>query len=115
MDVYDWRSFPREQMNPAFARQVIHGEHITVARVYLNKGCQVPEHRHPNEQMSMCVEGRLRFVLAGEEVVLGPGQNLLIPPDVPHSAEALEDAIAIDVFSPAREDWKRGDDAYLRG
>jgi quercetin dioxygenase-like cupin family protein len=39
---------------------------------------------------------------------------LRIPSGVPHSAEALEDSIAVDLFSPPREDWKRGDDSYLR-
>jgi len=33
---------------------------------------------------------------------------------VPHSVEALEDCVALDLFSPRREDWLRGDDAYLR-
>jgi hypothetical protein len=28
--------------------------------------------------------------------------------------EALEDSLATDLFTPAREDWIRGDDAYLR-
>jgi hypothetical protein len=39
---------------------------------------------------------------------------LQITPDVPHSVEALADSLAVDLFSPAREDWIRGDDAYLR-
>jgi quercetin dioxygenase-like cupin family protein len=85
-----------------------------VARVYLKKGCLVPEHSHHNEQISMMEQGTLRFVLAGEELILKAGQVLRIPPHVPHSAEALEDSIAVDLFSPVREDWIRGDDAYLR-
>jgi quercetin dioxygenase-like cupin family protein len=115
MELYDWSTVPREQMNPSFARQVIHAENLTVARVYLSKGCLVPEHQHVNEQVCMMLEGRIRFVVAGEEVMLMPGQSLRIPPNVPHWVEALEDSIATDLFSPSREDWKRGDDAYLRG
>ena len=38
-----------------------------------------------------------------------------IPPNAPHLVEALEDSLATDLFSPIREDWIRGDDAYLRG
>ncbi|HLK20200.1 MAG TPA: cupin domain-containing protein [Bryobacteraceae bacterium] len=101
-------------MNPTFARQVIHGETMTVARVYLKKGGLVPEHSHHNEQISMMEQGALRFVLEGQELILKAGQVLRIPPNVPHSAEALEDSIAVDLFSPIREDWIRGDDAYLR-
>jgi quercetin dioxygenase-like cupin family protein len=114
MERYEWNQVEKEQLNPAFARQVIHGETMTVARVYLKKGCLVPEHSHHNEQISMMEQGTLRFVLAGEELILKAGQVLRIPPHVPHSAEALEDSIAVDLFSPVREDWIRGDDAYLR-
>jgi quercetin dioxygenase-like cupin family protein len=114
MQRYEWNQIEKEQLNPAFARQVIHGETMTVARVYLKRGCLVPEHSHHNEQISMMEQGTLRFVLAGEELILKAGEVLRIPPHVPHSAEALEDSIAVDLFSPVREDWIRGDDAYLR-
>lgn len=114
MQLYQWDRVEKEQMSPSFARQVIHGETMTVARVYLSKGCLVPEHSHHNEQISMLEQGTLRFVLGGVEQVVEAGQVLRIPPHVPHSAQALEDSIAVDLFSPIREDWIRGDDAYLR-
>ena len=115
MQLYEWNQVEKEQMNPSFARQVIHGETMTVARVYLKKGCLVPQHSHVNEQISMLEQGSLRFVIGGEETVVKAGEVLRIPPHVPHSAEALEDSVAVDLFSPIREDWIRGDDAYLRG
>jgi quercetin dioxygenase-like cupin family protein len=114
MQIYEWNQVEKEQLSPTFARQVIHSDAMTVARVYLRKGCNVPEHSHHNEQISMMEQGSLRFVIAGEEKVLKAGQVLRIPPHVPHSAEALEDCVAVDLFSPPREDWIRGDDAYLR-
>jgi quercetin dioxygenase-like cupin family protein len=114
MDVYAWESIEKEQLNPKVARQVIHTDTMTVARLRLAKGCFVPEHRHENEQISMIEHGTLRFILAGEEVTVRAGEVLRIPSGVPHSAEALEDSIAVDLFSPPREDWKRGDDSYLR-
>lgn len=114
MQLYEWNRIEKEQVNPTFARQVIHGETMTVARIYLKKGGLVPEHSHHNEQISMIEHGALRFSLAGQELILKAGQVLRIPPNVPHSAEALEDSIAVDLFSPIREDWIRGDDAYLR-
>ena len=114
MQHYNWNQIEKEQMNPAFARQVIHADTMTVARVYLRKGCFVPEHSHHNEQISMMEHGSLRFVVAGQEKVVKAGEVLHIPAHIPHSAEALEDSIAVDLFSPCRDDWKRGDDAYLR-
>lgn len=114
MQLYDWNTVEKEQLNPTFSRQVIYGETITVARVFLKKGCLVPEHKHHNEQISIMEQGALRFILDGQEVVVKAGEVLRIPPNVPHSAEALEDSAGIDVFSPSREDWRLGNDAYLR-
>lgn len=114
MERYDWNAVETEQLNPLITRQMIHTATMTVAKLHLKQGCVVPEHSHPNEQFSMIDQGALRFVLAGEEVIVRAGQALRIAPNVPHSAEALEDSIATDLFSPPREDWIRGDDAYLR-
>jgi quercetin dioxygenase-like cupin family protein len=112
--IYRWSEVPREQVNPLLKRQMIHGEAMTVARLEMRAGCAVPEHSHHNEQISMIESGRVRFVLAGKEMILTAGESLHIPANVPHSAEVLEDAVAVDLFSPPREDWIRGDDAYLR-
>ena len=57
MQLYEWNAVEREQLNPSFARQVIHGDSMTVARVYLKKGYTVPEHSHANEQISMMEQG----------------------------------------------------------
>ena len=42
------------------------------------------------------------------------GEVLVIPSHVPHQAEALEDTLDLDVFSPPRQDWLDGTDDYLR-
>ena len=114
MQRYDWNRIEKEQMSPVLVRQVIHGENITVARLNLRKGGSVPEHSHHNEQISMIEQGTVKFVIGGVEQLAKAGQVMRIPPHVPHSAQALEDSVAVDLFSPIREDWIRGDDAYLR-
>jgi len=111
---YDWNALAEEALTPLLGRKMLHGQHMTVARIRLAQGAVVPEHSHPNEQISILESGVLRFVLAGEERILHAGGVLVIPPDVPHMVEALEDSLAVDLFSPPREDWIRGDDAYLR-
>jgi quercetin dioxygenase-like cupin family protein len=55
----------------------------------------------------MVQQGRVKFVLDGTESVVGAGEAVHIPPHLPHSAEALEDTVVIDLFSPPREDWIR--------
>lgn len=113
--LHNWSQVTEEQLNPSISRQVIHGECMTVARIRLRKGAVVPLHDHVSEQISMIESGRLRFVVAGEERILCAGETLTIPPNAPHLVEALEDSLATDLFSPPRQDWIRGDDAYLRG
>jgi quercetin dioxygenase-like cupin family protein len=114
MKLHQWNEIPKEQMNPQFARQVIHSDSMTVARVYLAKGCMVPEHSHPNEQLSIIESGKLVFRFGDVERIVGAGEVLQIPANLPHSAEALEDTAGIDLFSPCRQDWLSGNDAYLR-
>jgi quercetin dioxygenase-like cupin family protein len=114
MNTYNWSEIPVEQMNPQITRQVLHSQHITIARLGVAKGGSVPTHAHINEQVMNIISGRLKVILDGVEMVLQGGQSLVIAPNIPHSVEALEDTVAVDIFSPIREDWIRGDDAYLR-
>jgi quercetin dioxygenase-like cupin family protein len=85
-----------------------------VAEIELRKDAVVPEHSHVNEQVTVLKKGALLFRIEGQEIVLRAGEVLEIPPHAPHSVEALEDSVAIDIFAPRREDWISGDDAYLR-
>lgn len=114
MKPYNWGQVELEQLNPLLARQVIHTDRITLARIHLAKGCIVPEHSHEQEQLSWLKQGRLRFTLDGAELILNAGDVLPIPSGAPHRVEALEESFVIDIFSPCREDWRSGNDHYLR-
>ena len=109
-----WSSVPVETLNPLFARHFVVGQNIMLARVLLKKGCIVPEHSHPNEQLTFIAAGALKFWIDGKEIVVSSGECLTIPPNMPHKAEALEDTVDFDVFTPPRADWMVGTDAYLR-
>jgi quercetin dioxygenase-like cupin family protein len=63
----------------------------------------------------MLKSGLLQFETPEKQVLVRQGEALRIAPDLPHRVEALEESMATDVFTPAREDWIRGEDAYLRG
>ena len=114
MKTHRWAEIPVEQLNAQMTRQVIHGDGLTIARLILDRGAVVPRHAHVNEQISTIESGRLKFIFDHAEVTLLAGESLQIPSNVPHAAEALERTVALDVFTPVREDWVRGDDAYLR-
>ena len=109
-----WNSVAIEALKPDLGRQLIVGQNIMLARVLLKKGCIVPEHSHPNEQVTYILEGALKFWIGGREIVVNKGEVLTIPPNLPHKAEALEDTVDLDVFDPPRADWMSGKDSYLR-
>jgi quercetin dioxygenase-like cupin family protein len=105
---------PTEHLNPLLDRQFVAGEKSMLARLILRKGCAVPLHSHENEQITYVLEGALKFCLQGKDIIVRAGEILVIPGNVPHSAEALEDTVDLDVFCPPRADWISGADAYLR-
>jgi quercetin dioxygenase-like cupin family protein len=109
-----WSSVEVEELNPLLGRHFVVGQNIMLARVLLKKGCIVPEHSHPNEQLTFIAEGALKFWIDGKVIVVNAGECLTIPPNMPHKAEAMEDTVDFDVFSPPRADWMSGTDAYLR-
>jgi quercetin dioxygenase-like cupin family protein len=109
-----WDAIELEQTNPHFARRVVHTERMTIARIVMKQGGIVPEHHHENEQVTVLVSGRLRFIAEGVTKEIGAGEVMQIRPNVVHRVEALEDSEAYDLFAPVRADWLAGDDAYLR-
>ena len=114
---YRWNDMPREELNEKLGRRLITGDQLMLAHVYLKKGCVVPKHSHTNEQLTYVLEGCLRFWLGEDQrevVDVHGGQVLHLPSHVPHKAEALEDTLDVDVFSPPRQDWLDKTDDYLR-
>jgi quercetin dioxygenase-like cupin family protein len=114
---YRWDEVPKEDVKQDLSRRLITGERLMIAHVYLDKGCLVPQHAHENEQLTYILEGRLRFFLGEDEsevVDVAAGEVLHIPANLPHKAEALEDTLDVDIFSPPRQDWLDQTDAYLR-
>lgn len=115
---FRWEDMPRETVTDAISRRIITGDDMMIAHVYLDKGAIVPQHSHHNEQITYILEGALHFWLGedgAQEIVVAAGEVLHIPSNVPHRAQALEDTLDVDVFSPPRADWLDGTDAYFHG
>jgi quercetin dioxygenase-like cupin family protein len=114
---YRWEDMPKERVSDQLQRRLITGERMMLSHVYLDKGCIVPKHSHDNEQLTYILEGALRFWIGedeSEELVVRAGEVLVIPSNVPHKAEAIEDTLDVDVFCPPRQDWLNKTDDYLR-
>ena len=107
----------KERVSDMLERRLITGDRMMLAHVYLKKGCIVPKHSHENEQLTYILEGALKFWIGedgSEEITVRAGEVLLIPSHLPHKAEALEETLDVDVFSPPRQDWLDKKDDYLR-
>jgi quercetin dioxygenase-like cupin family protein len=108
---------PKENVTEMLDRRLITGDRMMLAHVYLKKGAIVPRHAHDNEQLTYILEGALRFWIGEDEsetIDVRAGEVLHIPSNVPHKAEALEDTLDVDIFSPPRQDWLEKTDDYLR-
>jgi len=86
-------------------KNLVHGEKTHLTQVKLKKGAVVPEHQHPQEQTGYLISGSLRFFSGKEEAIALPGDSWIFAGGTPHGAEALEDAVVIELFSPVREDY----------
>lgn len=71
----------------------------------LQKGATLPLHCHPHEQIGYLVTGHIRLTVGADVHDVGPGDSWCIPGDMLHCAEIIEDSVAIEVFSPVREDY----------
>jgi len=112
-----WNDIPKEKLSEVLDRRLITGDRMMLAHVYLKKGCVVPRHSHENEQLTYILEGGLRFWIGPDEsqvIDVLAGEVLHIPSFVQHKAEALEDTLDVDIFSPPRQDWLDKTDDYLR-
>jgi quercetin dioxygenase-like cupin family protein len=109
-----WKTKEVEKLSDSLSRQAVFGEKGTLARLSIKRGGGAARHSHVNEEYSSIVSGAVKYVFDDREVEVNAGEVLVVPPNVPHSVVALEDTVAVFFFSPARQDWVRGEDQYLR-
>jgi quercetin dioxygenase-like cupin family protein len=113
----NWDAIETETVNPKLRRKIVTGEKMTVARIYIDDGFLVPLHSHVHEQITQVISGRMRFWFGDdrkEVAEFGPGDVVVIPSMLPHEALAIGDVEEMDMWTPRRDDWLDGTDAYLR-
>lgn len=109
-----WQALKAEKLNDKVSRQTIFGEKGTLTRFVIKRNASVARHYHISEEYMVVLSGAVKFIFDDREVALRSGEVVVIPPNVPHALVALEDTEFVDFFAPAREDWLRGEDQYLR-
>jgi quercetin dioxygenase-like cupin family protein len=95
----------REVLPGIERKTLVHGERTLLTLFRMRKGASLPRHQHPHEQTGFLVSGRMRLCIADDPRTMSPGDAWCIPGGVEHSAEVLEDTVAVEVFSPVREDY----------
>jgi quercetin dioxygenase-like cupin family protein len=103
----DLASIAPQQIWEGVVARAVHGAQATMALIELAPNSHVPEHHHVNEQVGVLVRGSMRMRVGDETLELGPGSTWRIVADVPHEVHTGPDgALALEVWSPPREDWK---------
>ena len=95
-----------EQMLDGVRRKtLVYGEKTLMTEFVLTGGYELPKHSHPYEQTGYLVSGHIKLRIADEEYDVLPGDSWCIPADAEHKADIIEDSVALEVFSPVREDY----------
>ena len=107
MPFLNLKDIPSKELLPGFKGKMLHTEHMTLAYWDIEAGSVLPEHKHREEQvMAQVISGEFELNLEGETKVMIPGDVVIIPSNVAHSGRAITDCKLLDLFSPAREDYK---------
>lgn len=109
----DWDHAPlAESMRAKATRRVVSGQQASVLRVTTEPGALFDggQHRHPNEQWVVVLDGRLRMSCAGVQRDMGPGDVLHVPADAWHAALGVGDrgALYLEISTPPRLDLLPG-------
>ena len=86
-------------------KTLVYGELTLMAEFQLTKGSLLPRHSHPHEQSGYLISGHLRLSVGSDEFDANAGDSWCIAAHAEHSAAVLENSVAIEVFSPVREDY----------
>lgn len=109
-----WNNVEKVKLSDRLSLQTIFGEKATLAQLSIEQGGTAARHSHASEEYMWIVSGALKYNFGDREVVVHAGEVVVIPPNVAHSIEALEDTTAVGFFAPLRDDWARGEVDYLR-
>ncbi|MDH4156288.1 MAG: cupin domain-containing protein [candidate division Zixibacteria bacterium] len=109
MGLVNLKELPELQLAEGVMARVVTAQTISVLHVTIEAGAIVPGHSHHNEQVVNVVEGELELTVEGTKYSLGPGNAMILAPNVEHSARAVVDCRVVDVFHPVREDLRGTD------
>ena len=106
---FNFDDMESETIGEGIKRKWFHGEKGQMTIFNLEKGAHIPWHKHPNEQITYIMSGKVKIktIIDGKEtfVEVGAGEVIVFPENVPHEFWALEETVDLDVHVPVRQDW----------
>ena len=102
MSYQDLAAIPEKEIFPGFIARILNTKNLTLVYVRVKAGTLLPEHAHPQEQVTNLLQGQLELTVGEETFVLEPGKTGIIPPNVSHRGKALSDCYILDVFHSHR-------------
>ncbi len=102
----DVSTMPEREPVPGYHGRFVHTDSMTLAFWRVDAGAAIPEHAHPQEQVASVLEGEFELIVAGEARIMGPGSVAIIRSNVPHSGRAVTECRLVDVWHPARDDYR---------
>ena len=107
---FDSSKLEWEDLGDGVSRQILgYDKHIMMVKVKFEKGAIGQAHQHIHSQTTYVDSGKFEFTVDGEKIIVNVGDGLYIEPNLLHGAVCIEPGILIDVFSPVREDFLKGE------
>ena len=89
-------------------KTLVYGDKTLLTEFRMDADSVLPKHSHPYEQTGYLVSGHIRLSIGSETMDMQPGDSWCIQSATEHGAEILADSVAVEVFSPVREDYLPG-------
>jgi len=86
-------------------KTLVFGDKSLLSEFRMEQGSQLPSHAHSQEQTGYLISGQIQLSIGDEAFEVASGDSWSVPSNVAHRAEILADSVAIEVFSPVREDY----------
>ena len=86
-------------------KTLVYGQNTLMTEFRLEEGSILPRHSHPHEQTGYLVKGHIVLSIGEQKYDVMPGDSWCIAGGSEHGAEVIEDSVAVEVFSPVRQDY----------
>ena len=106
MNFIDLQQMEAKELIPGFWVKFVHTDNMTFAYWEIKAGSELPEHSHVHEQVATMLEGKFELIVNDRPRILEPGNVAVIPSSAPHSGIAITNCRILDVFHPARDDYR---------